>query len=520
MGTGIPYTYRTAALALAVIVLLLAPLPMVPLFDKDEGAFAEATREMVVSGNYLMTYLNGEPRYDKPLLTNWLQAASVHLFGLNEFAVRLPSALAALAWLVLVYRFTATRFDRTTAFFVAWMLLTALQITIMAKAAIADALLNLCVTACMIALWRYYADRDPRALYLAFTAAALGVLTKGPIAVLIPFGTALTFAFFQKDWAWWRQGLGNWRAWGIFLGIALPWPMLAYLDQGNALIYAWFVEQTLKRAAGPLEGHGGGMLYYIPIVVAGLLPFTPLLIVVLRRFRHEWQTPLHRYLLLWFLVVFVLFSLMGTKLPHYIVYGYPPLLMLMAARRNDIRRGYAIGLWPLLLVILLLILPLLAPVIGPRLDDAFARDVVADAAVDFRWWYFAGLGAAALALMAATLGRWHVERRLLVAGAALAMAVNYVIMPAAARVLQAPVQEVAALAAEQDLDVVLYKFKMPSFLFYRGALAEERLPRDGEIVLAKSEDFADLEEKGLITGKDVIYYRNGIVMARVRSLLK
>ncbi|MDB5988473.1 MAG: phospholipid carrier-dependent glycosyltransferase, partial [Nevskia sp.] len=77
-----------------------------PLFDLDEGAFSEATVEMIHSGDYLSPTLNGEPRYDKPILIYWLQVAAVKQFGVREFAFRLPSAICATCWLLLVYGFT------------------------------------------------------------------------------------------------------------------------------------------------------------------------------------------------------------------------------------------------------------------------------------------------------------------------------------------------------------------------------------------------------------------------------
>ena len=76
-----------------------------PLFDWDEGAFSEATREMLVTGDWISITLNGNPRYDKPVLIHWLQAASVSLLGPNEFAFRLPSALAGTAWVLVIYGF-------------------------------------------------------------------------------------------------------------------------------------------------------------------------------------------------------------------------------------------------------------------------------------------------------------------------------------------------------------------------------------------------------------------------------
>ena len=109
---GRPITNTTAHSNMRLYILLGAcvvagffiNIHAVPLFDLDEGAFSEATREMFVRGDFISPYLNGAPRYDKPVLIHWLQAASVWTLGLNEFALRLPSALAATLWAGLIDR--------------------------------------------------------------------------------------------------------------------------------------------------------------------------------------------------------------------------------------------------------------------------------------------------------------------------------------------------------------------------------------------------------------------------------
>ena len=103
-------------LAIAAVALAFFwQLGAVPLLDVDEGAFSEATREMLASGNLVSTTLDGEPRHDKPILIYWLQAASVSLLGLDELALRLPSAIAAALWALALYRFTARVAGRETA---------------------------------------------------------------------------------------------------------------------------------------------------------------------------------------------------------------------------------------------------------------------------------------------------------------------------------------------------------------------------------------------------------------------
>jgi 4-amino-4-deoxy-L-arabinose transferase-like glycosyltransferase len=92
----------------------------VPLFDRDEGAFSEATREMFERNDFISTYLNGEPRYDKPILIYWFQAASVSLFGMNEFGFRFPSAVFASLWVLAVYLFTRRELDPDRGLKAAW----------------------------------------------------------------------------------------------------------------------------------------------------------------------------------------------------------------------------------------------------------------------------------------------------------------------------------------------------------------------------------------------------------------
>src|ERR671939_1253971 len=98
--------WAALAAAAAVLASFFWMLGAPPLFDVDEGAFSQATLEMFERGDFLSTYLNGEPRYDKPILIYWLQAAAVALIGPSEWAFRLPSAICATLWAWLTYRFT------------------------------------------------------------------------------------------------------------------------------------------------------------------------------------------------------------------------------------------------------------------------------------------------------------------------------------------------------------------------------------------------------------------------------
>ncbi len=151
--------YLTIIVAFIAVAFFI-PLGVAPLFDLDEGAFSEATREMLVGGDYITTYLNGELRFDKPILIYWLQLLSIKIFGINEFAFRLPSAIAGTLWALATFRFTTKFFNEKVAFFATLLMVSSLQINLIAKASIADALLNLFIALSMFAIYRYYRYDD------------------------------------------------------------------------------------------------------------------------------------------------------------------------------------------------------------------------------------------------------------------------------------------------------------------------------------------------------------------------
>lgn len=336
-----------AAWALALLLLALLGLGQVPLFDVDEGAFSEATREMLQSGDWGHTTLNGEPRWDKPILTYWLQAASVALFGLNEAALRLPSALAGWAWAVALMVFASQRWNVVAGLAAAGMLASSVGVIVIGRAATADALLNLWLALAMLDLWRHIeAEAAPagrRALRRAAVWMALGCLTKGPVALLIPAATVLLWTLMPgagRRRTFLAGLLGDPAAWALLLGLALPWYGYALARYGWEFVDGFLLKHNLRRYGGTLEGHGGGLGYYLVVLPLMLLPWTPLLVAAAARLRGRWsQDLLTRWLVAWAGFVFVFFSLSGTKLPHYVLYGCSPLVLLaareLAARLQD-----------------------------------------------------------------------------------------------------------------------------------------------------------------------------------------
>ena len=155
------------ALALPLFAFLVR-LGAAPLFDVDEGAFSEATREMFERGDFLLTYLDGENRFDKPILIYWLQAIGYLLFGATEWAFRLPSALAAAAWSYATWYFARKHFGPDTALAALLVAATALGPFAIGRAATADALLNLLLVLTLFDAWRHLQSGHRQPLLRSF----------------------------------------------------------------------------------------------------------------------------------------------------------------------------------------------------------------------------------------------------------------------------------------------------------------------------------------------------------------
>ncbi len=487
--------YRYPLLTLLIFISFWMGLGSVPLFDLDEGAFSEATREMLLRGDYITTYLNGDLRFDKPILIYWLQALSVKLFGLNEFALRFPSALAATLWAIAIFRFTRRRYDERSALAATLFMVASLQITIIAKAAIADALLNLFITLSLFCLYEYLQRGIKRHLYLAAAFIALGTLTKGPVAILIPAATLTIFLGLRREWGRLGRILFDPLAWLIFLALALPWYWLEYQAQGMKFIQGFLLKHNIGRFKHSFEGHAGSLLYYIPVILIGMLPFTSILLKALSRIKKFFSGDLERYLLIWGLFVFLFFSLSGTKLPHYIIYGYTPFFILMSQSLFEIRRPFTLIIGVILLFLALLFLPEIAAAIAPHVHRLFAKTLLESASRLFTPAYRLYFAASIILLIVLTI-RTKIKPLTLsfLMGLLLLIGVNGFVIPLYGKLAQAPVKEAALLAKKLNLSVLMYKTNTPSFILYSGRLVRKGTPKPSDTVFTKISHLNELGE--------------------------
>lgn len=494
----------------AILLSYFYGIGSVPLFDIDEGSFSEATREMVASGNYITTYLNGDLRFDKPILIYWLQALCVHIFGVTELSFRLPSAIASTLWTLGTYYFTARFYERKTAFTAAFVMATTITITFVGKLAIADALLNLFVAYAMFVMYAYYESRSRKYIYLAHLFIALGVLTKGPVAILIPFCVSFIFFGIKKRLGDWAKAVFSPIGIIIFLAVAAPWYVAEYMEQGQAFIDGFLFKHNMQRFSGSLENHSGSIFYYVPVVLIGLMPYTGPFITVLFRFKKYIQESIFLYLLIWFGFVFIFFSLSGTKLPHYMTYGYTPLFILIAEEMDTIK-NYRIHIIPILVfTAFFLYLPNLLEYAIPKIKDDYFTIIAKSLLEHMNQSYMLSIAVCLVILSVIIMSNMNRYKMLTAIGFVTLFLVNVIVTPIVGNVLQQPVKDIALLAKEKGYDVNILSGRHPSFLVYYENKIEKHAPRPGDYLFIRENKLEKISFP-----YDIIYEKRGYKLIKI-----
>jgi hypothetical protein len=327
-----PIRWQSIAWLLLIPAALLYGSLSFHLFEPDEGRYAEIPREMLARGDWVVPYLQGEPYLDKPPLLYWLVMTSYRIFGIHDWSARLVSALAVHACILLTYLLGRRFLGERAAFWGALLLSLAPGLMTVGRLLILDSLLTLCVT--LAILCAYEAMRTERLRWgwwlLAALACGLGVLTKGPVALLLlapPIWVyrRLSGQACRLSWA----ALGAFAA--LMLVIALPWyvAVCVRLPQFGRY-FLW--EHNVVRFLAPFD-HLEPIWYYGPILLAGLLPATLFAIPFVRfLFSGDSREQARRCPALGFVLLaggwcVLFFSLSGCKLPTYIMPALPPLAL-------------------------------------------------------------------------------------------------------------------------------------------------------------------------------------------------
>lgn len=292
--------------------------------DSVEANYALTAKEMVLSGDWLSPQIYGRYWYDKPIMFYWLTALAFKLFGFTEFAARFFPALFGLAGLGLVCWGGKRLYNERVGFYSGLALLSSVEFFLISKSIITDAVLFVFFSATLLFFYLGYRDGRARDWYAMYASAALAVLTKGPIGVLLPGLIITLFLIWQRDW----RLLGRCRlcsGTALLLALATPWYLFMYSRHGMEFINTFFGVHNFLRASVSEHPKDDVIYYYALVNLLAFFPWSGLLPQLLRGYRGEngWQIkPQEGFLMLWAAVVFIFFQCMATK---YITYTYPLL---------------------------------------------------------------------------------------------------------------------------------------------------------------------------------------------------
>ncbi len=485
-------------LIIAILINCLFGILPAPLFDEDEGFTANVAREMLQNNEYILLTSNFEPRYDKPPLAFWLMAGSIKVFGLQEWAVRLPSILFSAGLLLLLYRFVRKEYNEDKAVLSVLLLVGALQFSLMSKAAIADPMLYFFVVGAFINFWNYQKYDKSKNLYLFTICNALGFLTKGPVILLLSAVWIVALAFKRKKiiWSWIHpiQIL-------LFLAIAAPWFILSYQKIGIQALNEFFLDHNVGRFSQSMEGHSGQLYYYVVVLFFGSLPFA------LQHFKTIYleirrkKDILDFVLWVWFLFVLIFFTLSATKLPHYIMLGFFPLCILSAQllEKNGIKWAQIITSS---FVLILLIAPKLALGLTDKIDDNYAVPLIQSFSSVFDTYYYVIQAACLLTLLVLIVRK----NRSFLFICCFLISVNTTFLYYA-RAQQGPVQELAKVV---DLPIKYTNHYTPSYSFYKNASYPISEPKPGDHFVGKITDFRN-------HNVEVLYSNGGMVWVKIKE---
>ncbi len=366
----------------------------IPLIGRDEPRFAEAAREMLARGDWVVPTFGGVNRYDKPILIYWCTMASYAVFGVNERAARLPSNVVGALLVGLLAWWARRRWGPWSGVAAGLLLAVTLTFHLEARACTADMVMMLPAVAGMLALAALVEGRGGVGAAAAFwVGMGLSVLAKGPVGPMAAAATGLALWALAREWRRWQVAvlallaLAGWAAlgpkvlavpllwalwdglrsrpsravlrrlrwgWGVPLAllIVLPWAVAAWHATGGEFFQVGIGKHVVARSFRPLESHGGVPGFYLLTGLVAAFPWFALGPAAFRRcWPDRWESGEIRFLLAWLLGPLAVVEMVETKLVHYWMVSYPAAVLLVAAwlwrRPPDRRPGSPRWLVPL-----------------------------------------------------------------------------------------------------------------------------------------------------------------------------
>ncbi|RIV43287.1 ArnT family glycosyltransferase [Flagellimonas pelagia] len=356
--------YDSLLVFLFGLLMCTSFIGLYPIYILDEARNSEAAREMLVSDNYIVPFFNGQLRTDKPPLHYFFMVLGYKIFGVNAFGARFFSGCFGALTLLMTYWSVKRWFHPLVAKITVAVLMSSLFFVQEFHLAVPDPYLIFFVTLSLFSFYGFYKTQRISWLLPFYGGMALGILTKGPIAIVLPGLVIPIFLWMQKEF-----NLRNVLKLKPFLGLLLiiliagPWYYLVHLNTEGAWTKGFFLDHNLSRFGSEKEGHGGLFLITPLYVLLGMLPFSVFLV---QGFVRAWKVrKTNDFVLFSFLVsaiTIVFFSISSTKLPNYPMPSYPFVAILIAFYLYQTylegKRTLALGLSLLFLMLIGILLPI------------------------------------------------------------------------------------------------------------------------------------------------------------------
>lgn len=296
----------------------------------NEAFYAEAVREMFETKNFIDIYYNYEPRFEKPPMTYWAVAFSMFIFGLNEFAIRLPIVLMALGSGILTYKIAKLLYEGKTAIYSFFAFALSFQFVINSRYASPEVPLMFFFTLTMYLFIKGYKENKPLYVYLSYIALGLTVLTKGFPYYIVAGGvvglyllveSGFSLKEFLKKLIYIKLPVGL----PISIIIGMSWIVYMHIKFGDAFWDVYSAE-TIKRAFG--ESSKLSDIFFYPVVILwGFLPYS---LVFYYSFINSFKELLkkHSFIFSWFIVMLVIFTVAKGKIPTYFIQAHTPMAIL------------------------------------------------------------------------------------------------------------------------------------------------------------------------------------------------
>lgn len=328
------YCYSGLLVVALFLLLYIIPLGARPLTMPDETRYAEIAREMIASGDWVVIRLDGLLHFEKPVMGYWLKAVSILLFGENNFAVRLPSALSTGITALMIF-FIMIKFggDFFAGFFAAGAFLVSPISFGIGTYNNLDSIITLFVTGSMVSFFLSFAETDfaKRRMYLVLCGVFLGMgfLTKGLVALVVPLVSIVPFLI-------WERRLGefirlSWLPFAVALAVVLPWSVMIHLKEND--FWSFFIWAAhFERFVSAEAPHSNPFYYYLPVLLISGLPLSFLLPASIFGLKEKrLGDPFVRFALCWLIFPFIFFSASHGKIITYLLPFYPPFVILITA---------------------------------------------------------------------------------------------------------------------------------------------------------------------------------------------